>query len=165
MDLLDNLSQLPEWDDEKFDNNNEDGEAWKNTELRNAAKALYNKWREVMAGLYGLLAHAEKNDDFSAEKFEEQKNMLIGDALQIAVKVRTSDSIGMYVLLMENASIVRKNAISIQTQISALRLMGAIDEDYSDAVKADIEQFRLLFIDWIQTFKKDEFEDEWEFFV
>jgi hypothetical protein len=164
MDIIDNLSQLPEWEDEEF-NEDEGGERWKNAPLRKAAKALYNQWREVMSGLYALLSYAERDPEMPEGFFEDQESMIIGDAMQIAVKVKTSESLDMYVLLMENASIVRKNAIFIQTQISAMALMGAIEESHAEAVRADIDKFRLLFIDWIETFKKDEYEDEWKFFV
>ena len=165
-DILDNLSQLPEWDDNDFQNkDDEGGEAWKNAALRNAAKALYNQWREVMAGILGLLSYAEKNPEMPEGFFEDQKDLLMGDAIQIAVKIKTSAEVDMYVLLMENASVVRKNAIYIQTQISAMVLMGSIEQEHADAVRLDIERFRELFIEWIDTFEKDEYEDEWNFFV
>src|SRR5690242_5720937 len=125
-DILDNLSQLPEWDDNDFENN-DGGEAWKNAALRNAAKALYNQWREVMSGILGLLSYAERNPDMPEGFVEDQKDLLMGDAIHIAVKIKTSAEIDMYVLLMENASVVRKNAIYSQTQISAMVLMGSIE--------------------------------------
>ncbi|KAA5533615.1 hypothetical protein F0919_13840 [Taibaiella lutea] len=166
MDILDNLSQLPEWDDNDFDNKGyESGEAWKNAALRTSAKALYNQWREVMTGIYALLSYAEKNPDMPEGFFEDQKELMIGDAIQIAVKIKTSAEVDMYVLLMENAAVVRKNAIYIQTQLSSMVLMGSIEEEHADAVRLDIEKFRELFIEWIATFKKDEYEDEWNFFV
>jgi hypothetical protein len=165
MDILDNLSQLPEWDDEKLNDKDEAGEAWKNAPLRNAAKALYNQWREVMAGIYALLSYAESDPEIQEDFFEDQKSLLVGDAMEIAVKVKSSEGIDMYVLLMENASIVRRNAIFIQNQLSAMALMGAIDEAHEKAVRTDMDQFRLLFIEWVATFKKDNYEDEWEFFV
>jgi hypothetical protein len=43
--------------------------------------------------------------------------------------------------------------------------MNFIEEDHAVAVKQDIDTFRMLFIKWINTFEKDEFEDEWGFFV
>lgn len=165
MDILDNLSLLPEWEDDDFNEKDEDGEAWKNAPLRKAAKTLYNQWREVMSGIYALLSSAEKDPEMPEGFFEDQESLIIGDAMQIAVKIKTSESLEMYVLLMENASIVRKNAIFIQTQISSMALMGVIEESHAEAVRADMEEFRLLFIEWIDTFKKDEFEDEWKFFV
>lgn len=164
-DILNNLSQLPEWDDNGFERRDADGEGWKNAALRNAAKVLYNQWREVMAGILGLLSYAEKNPDMPEGFFEDQQDLLMGDAIQIAVKIKTSAEVDMYVLLMENASVVRKNAIYIQTQISAMVLMGSIEEEHADAVRRDIERFRELFIEWIHTFEKDEYEDEWNFFV
>ena len=165
MDILDNLSQLPEWEDDDFNENDKEGEGWKNAPLRKAAKALYNQWREVMSGIYALLSYAEKDPEMPEGFYEDQESMIIGDAMQIAVKVKTSETLDMYVLLMENASIVRKNAIFIQTQINSMALMGDIEESHAEAVRTDIEKFRLLFVEWIATFKKDEYEDEWNFFV
>jgi hypothetical protein len=167
MDVLDNLSSLPEWDDEGFRKiEDEDGDEDLGNDLNyNACKALYNQWREVMAGINGLFSYAQQSADVPEIMLQGQKENVLSDAYQVAVKVRSSAGLDLYVLKMENAAIIRKNAMFIHTQIGGMAAMGFIEEDHALAVRRDIDKFRSLFIEWINTFEKDEFEDEWGFFV
>ena len=167
MDLLDNLSSLPEWDDEGFRKiENEDGDEDLSNDINyKACKTLYNQWREVMAGINGLFSYAQQSADLPEILLQSQKESTLNDAYQVAVKLKSSAGLDLYVLKMENAAIIRKNAMSIYTQIGSMATMGFIEEDHASAVRSDIDKFRLLFITWINTFEKDEFEDEWGFFV
>lgn len=169
MDLLDNLSSLPEWDDEGFRRIDEEEEgqegSWKQENSYETCKALYNQWRQVMAGIHGLFSYACQQDDIPEAFLQDQKEHILGDAYQVAVKVRSTAGFDLYVLKMENAAIIRKNAMYIYTGIGSMAAMGFIEEEHAQAVQADIDQFRLLFKRWINTFEKDEFEDEWGFFV
>lgn len=167
MDILDNLSSLPEWDDEGFRkiDEEEDNEERKNEIGFTTCKTLYNQWREVMAGINGLFSYATQAADIPETFLQTQKESVLGDAYQVAVKVRSSAGLDMYVLKMENAAIIRKNAMHIHTQIGGMAGMGFIEEAHAKAVRSDIDKFRLLFIEWINTFEKDDFEDEWGFFV
>lgn len=51
----DRLSDLPEWDDEEFRDEDEEGEEWKPNPTREACKALYQQWQQVMIVLNGAL--------------------------------------------------------------------------------------------------------------
>jgi hypothetical protein len=165
MDIFDNLSNLPEWDDDNFrriddeEDNEDEGPGFE------TCKQLYNQWREVMAGINGLFSYAAKTDDVPEEMLQMQKDTILGDAYQVAVKVRSSAGLDLYVLKMENAAIIRKNAMYIHTHIGGMASMGFIEDDHARAVRSDIDKFRMLFIEWVNTFEKDEFEDEWGFFV
>jgi hypothetical protein len=167
MDILDNLSSLPEWDDEGFRKiEDEDGDENRSDDINyNGCKALYNQWREVMAGINGLFSYAQQREAAPEILLQTQKESILSDAYQVAVKVRSSAGLDLYVLKMENAAIIRKNAMFIRTQIGGMAAMNFIEEDHAIAVKHDIDTFRMLFIEWINTFEKDEFEDEWGFFV
>lgn len=167
MDILDNLSSLPEWDDEGFRKiEEEDSDENRCDDINyNGCKALYNQWREVMAGINGLFSYAQQSEAVPEILLQNQKESILSDAYQVAVKVRSSAGLDLYVLKMENAAIIRKNAMFIRTQISGMAAMNFIEEDHAIVVKQDIDKFRMLFIQWINTFEKDEFEDEWGFFV
>ena len=164
-DILNNLSSLPEWDEDNFKGNEEDGEEWKTAPLKNASRDLYEQWRQVMIGINSLLASAEEDEEAAKDFWAEQKNLLFGDAYQIAVKIQSTVNAGMYVLQMENASIIRKNAIFISGQLLSFAYQGLVEMDHAGAVRADIDSFRQLFKTWIGTFNKDEFDDDWGFFV
>ncbi len=164
--IWDNLSNLPEWDDAGFRRIDEEGgDTWKESGARDACKALYNQWREVMAGINGLFSYARQHADMPEGFLHSHKSMILDEARQVAVKVRSSDAAGFYVLQMENAAIIRKSAQFVATQILAMADMGFIEAAHAAAVRADIDRFRLLFRTWIGTFQKDDYEDEWGFFV
>jgi len=164
---LDNLSNLPEWDDEGFRriDDEEDYEGPEHGVGFARCKSLYNQWREVMAGINGLFSYAAQSGDIPEMFLQSQQESILNDAYQVAVKVRSSAGLDVYVLKMENAAIIRKNAMGIHTQIGSMAAMGFIESDHARAVRADIDKFRELFIEWVNTFEKDEYEDEWGFFV
>ena len=64
-----------------------------------------------------------------------------------------------------NASIVRTNAKHLMEQVGFAVLMGFGEESYKEVIADAMNEFRLLFKDWVATFQKDEFEDEWGLFI
>lgn len=168
---FDKLSRMPEWDDDDFHDEDEDGEEWKPKPTRDACKALYQQWQQVMVLLNGALdsMNLEENKDedelsFPAAYWEEHKAMILGDAHQVAVKIKSSETGNMYMLRMENASIIRKNAQFIKSSLLTMMIEGVIEEDHGKVIRGEIDNFRELFKEWVNTFQKDEFEDEWGLF-
>jgi hypothetical protein len=164
---FDKLSRMPEWDDDDFRDEDEDGEAWKPNPTRNACKALYQQWQQVMIVLNGTLDSMEiedKEDGFPADYWEDHKAMILGDAYQVAIKIQSSESGDMYILRMENASIIRKNAQSVKSSILSMMIEGVVEEAHGKVIREEINKFRVLFKEWVDTFEKDEFADEWGLF-
>jgi len=166
---IDKLSDLPDWEDDQFGRKDEEGEEWKPNPTRDACKALYMKWREVVMMLNGVLEtdreHEDAENDMERSYLIAHKQMLLGDAYEVGVKIKSSETGSMYVLRMENAAIIRKNAQHIA---SGLLLFGAeeqVDENYVELIRAEIDQFRKLFKVWVNTFEKDEYTDDWGLFV
>lgn len=158
----DNLSDLPEWDDERFSNIDDDGEAWMPNSTRVACKALYNKWREVVFMLKGLLSGiAEKDNDYHGHI----AGQLLGDAYLAGVKIMSSEAGGLYILRMGNVAIVRELATGIYSGLLLFKEDDIVDEEHIRIVRDEIDNFRKLFIEWVNTFQKDEFEDEWGLFI
>jgi len=96
---FDRLSRLPEWDDDDFRDEDEEGERWKPNPTRDACKALYLQWQQVMILLNGALDSMdveEKGDaslhaagkafgdagperqGFPADYWEDHKAMILG---------------------------------------------------------------------------------------
>lgn len=160
----DKLSDLPEWEDDDFRDEDEEGESWKPNPTRDACKALYQQWQQVMIVLNGALdsmSIVEKEDGFPAEYWEDHKAMLLGDAFQVAVKVQSSEAGNMYMIRMENAGIIRKNAQFIKSAMLTMMSEEVIEEAHGRVIREEIDKFRLLFKTWVSTFEKDEFDDEW----
>lgn len=161
---LDSLNEIPDWDDEyfkKFDD--EEGEEWKPNPTREACKTLYQKWQQVMTMLRGAFESGNFSED--EEMYKDQQAMILGDAYLVGAKIRSSEAGNLYVLKMENAAIIRKNAQSVASSLLVFSVEGQIEEKYVMAIREEIDTFRELFKKWISTFKKDEYEDEWGLFV
>lgn len=163
---FDTLSGLPEWEDDRFDDEENEGEEWKPTPTRDAAKAMYEQWKQVMIVLNGALDTMNKDtgeDGFPADYWEDHKAMLLGDAYQVAVKIQSSET-GLYMIRMENACLIRKSAQFIKSAMLTMIAEGAIEEAHGMVIRDEIDKFRMLFRHWVSTFERDEFEDEWGLF-
>ena len=164
----DDFHELPPWEDDEFDDDDEnEGESWKPNPTKEACKAMYAQWSEVMTVLRaGLDSLEEAKEDglFDKEYIEDIKGTLLGDAFEVAVKIRSSES-GMYIIRMENASIIRKNAQYIKISTNGLLADGLMSAEYRQVIRNEIDTFRELFKAWVRTFEKDEFEDEWGLFI
>lgn len=166
---FDHLSDLPEWDDDKF-NDEEEGEEWKPKPTKEACKAMYLQWQQVMMLLKGALDGIESKGDaalsgsFPNSYWDHYKQTIFGGGYEVAVKIKSSE-VGLYTIRMENAAIIRKNAQYIHTALLTLMLENAVEESYITAIREEIDTFRELFKKWVATFEKDEFEDEWGLFV
>ncbi len=159
----DHFSDLPDWDDEIFFlDEDEEGEEWKPNPTREACKTLYLKWKEIVFLLKGILAPILENEEDSFEK--HNAGDLIGDAYIVGAKIKSSEAGGIYVLRMENAAIIRKNAQGIASGLLLLLEEDSIDEKHIKVLRSEIDNFRQLFIEWVSTFEKDEFKDEWGLF-
>lgn len=155
------LNELPDWND-KFDEGVEEGEEWKPDVTREACKAMYKQWSTVMTMLKGVLREdCEGENDHSS--FSQA--MMIGDAYEVGAKIRGSEAAGIYVVRMENACIIRKNAQAIQSSMLVFISEGDIDKEYGMLIRKEIEEFKKLFKIWVNSFERDEFTDEWGLFV
>lgn len=82
------------------------------------------------------------------------------DATQIPAKIAGAFGDGPYDLKMENATIIRKNAMQIYVQCNSFFM----DEDFRETeylkmLRNEIEEFRVLFAEWVKTF------DPWDYYV
>ena len=76
----DDFHELPPWEDDEFDDDDEnEGESWKPNPTKEACKAMYAQWSEVMTVLRaGLDSLEEANDDglFDKDYIEDFKGSL-----------------------------------------------------------------------------------------
>lgn len=159
---INNLNGLPPWKD-----NPDEGENWKTNLTTEACKALYKKWNEIIIMLTGALGTMK---DISEEKEDdsfitEQKAMVLGDAYEVGAKIRSSEAGNMYVLRMENAGIIRKNAQFVKSSVLNLMMQGEVDEEHGEIIRNEIDAFREMFITWVNTFQRDEYTDEWGLYI
>ncbi len=159
------ISDLPDWDDEKLVPIDDLSEAWKPSASRDACKLMYKHWQSLVYILKALLLPIIEDNNLVDESLKDRAEDLLQTSLVIGLKIRTSETEGLYIFRMENAAVVRKLALDIDTTIPLFTGQKNIDKSYIDAIHKEIDDFRKLFIIWINTFEKDEFKDEWGLFI
>lgn len=71
----------------------------------------------------------------------------------IPAKIAGAQAVDLYDLKMENATIIRKSARDLYVFAGSLRFEDDIqDKDYIHLLRNEIDEFRLLFIDWVASF-------------
>ncbi|MCH5688291.1 hypothetical protein LWM68_30945 [Niabella sp. W65] len=87
---IDNLSDLPDWDDDRLPLDDDEGEEWKPNPTREACKALYQKWKEIMLMLKGALDTSQSEEAENISYTDDLKYMVLGDAYEVGIKIRSS---------------------------------------------------------------------------
>ena len=85
---IDDLNELPEWDEDKLDD--DEGEEWKPNPTRDLCKAMYEQWNQVMILLkaaFDSLKEPAKNSLYSKDHLEQHRDMLLGDAYEVGAKI------------------------------------------------------------------------------
>jgi hypothetical protein len=99
------------------------------------------------------------------EYLVDVKGCMLSDAAQLTVKVAGAEAAGLYDLKMENAAIIRKAARDLMVQQHSLEMFGFEYVEYYKMVRELIEEYRILFIDWVAGFDKwDYIIDRWGLF-
>jgi len=122
---------------------------------------LYQKGLEIFDTVH-LIADLIPPED---KHLNIVKDQMLGDALILSTKVSGAAVMDMYDLKMESATLIRKAARDLMVQNHALEMYGFKEVDYFQMVRDLIEEFRLLFIDWVKTFDPWDYEiDRWGLF-
>jgi hypothetical protein len=99
------------------------------------------------------------------EILQDIKGMMFADAAQLMVKVAGAEAASLYDIKMEAATIIRKAARSLMIQNHALEAFGFKEVHYYEVVRDLIEEYRLLYIEWVAGFDKwDYIIDRWGLF-
>src|SRR4051794_12696590 len=143
---LNNLNELPEWDDDELKDESAAGEDWKTSATTELCKAMYRQWNTVVLVLkaaFDSMKEPGKDSMYNKAFLEDQKEIILGDAYEVAAKIRSSE-VGLYIIRMENAAIIRKNA-----QFIKISTNGFIEDDIMEAehrliIRQEIDTFREL---------------------
>ena len=93
------------------------------------------------------------------------KSEMLSDARLLSVKVAGAEGGGLYDIKMEAAAIIRKAAHDLKLQNHSLEMFGFEHVEYYQLVRDLIEEYRLLFIDWVASFDKWNYiTDRWGLF-
>lgn len=81
------------------------------------------------------------------------------NATIIPAKISGAEAVDLYDLKMENAAIIRKAARELSTYCSGLAMCGYKHTDYLQLLRDEVEEFRILFAEWVKTF------DQWSYII
>ena len=122
---------------------------------------IYRKGKEIFDLVIKITDLIPENDEY----LNEVKSCMLSDASFLTVKVAGAEAAGLYDLKMENAAIIRKAARDLMVQQHSLDMFGFEYVEYYQVVRDLIEEYRLLFIDWVAGFDKwDYIIDRWGLF-
>jgi len=122
---------------------------------------IYRKGEEIFDMVNKITDLIPENNEY----LMEVKSFMLSDAAQLTVKVAGAEAAELYDIKMESAAIIRKAARDLMVQQHSLEMFGFKDVEYYQMVGELIEEYRLLFIDWVAGFDKwDYVIDRWGLF-
>jgi len=147
----------------------DEDEAWKWKDEIAAAKAMYEQWAEVyaMVALYAdSLQPKGKNADNSEEENDDDesgftKRLIHENLMMVAPKIMSAAGDTLYIIKMENASIIRFNCIKMMEMVGWAALNGEADPKHKVMIAEAVEVFKKRFKEWVAFFKPDEIDDDW----
>lgn len=150
------------WDDDEDDNLPEDDDCDPEKEQRRVESLpIYQKAEEIRELTRRII---DSIDDEEVRMLHS--NIMLEDSLLLPAKIAGAEAVDDYILKMENATIVKIHARSLQTQSASLIFEGALPEEYLILLRKEIDAFRLLFRQWVKSFESSNKEgDGWGLFV
>jgi hypothetical protein len=117
--------------------------------------AIYKKGKEIFDVVHQI---SELIPDDN-EHLQHIKQFMLSDAAQLTVKIGGATRVGLYDLKMEAAAIIRKAARDLMVQNHSLEMFGFKEVHYFQIVRDLIEEYRILFIEWVKSF------DQWDYVI
>ena len=125
-------------------------------ELRKAENLpIYKKGKEILE-VVSQIGDLIPEDN---EHLQYIKAQMFGDAALLTVKIAGAEGGELYDIRMECAAIIRKAARDLMLTNHSLEMFGFEEVEYFDIVRDLIEEYRLLFIDWVAGF------DNWDYII
>jgi hypothetical protein len=110
--------------------------------------AIFKKGEEILQ-VVRQIGEIIPEDNEILQSIREQMFL---DAAFLSVKVGGVTNVNLYDLKMEAAAIIRKAARDLMVSNHSLKAFGFKEVEYFKIVRDLLEEYRLLFIQWVQTF-------------
>lgn len=95
-----------------------------------------------------------------AEMIQSNLSYMRQNAMTIPAKIAGAASEDMlYDIRMENAAIIRKAARELITDARGIEMHGFKDIEYLDLLRQEVDEFRILFAEWVKSF------DQWNYII
>lgn len=158
MDLFE-MQSLPNWEDHRMLQQHLRKDEWKDETQLKAAKELYNKWREIFLYVESYCDTLQNTPDY--DHIDKNKELIGQNLFIVAPKIIGAAGAEYYIHKMENAAIIRRNCCELLDQIRFTAAVGAGERKYADVIEREMNIFRELFKEWVITFVKDRYTDDW----
>lgn len=117
---------------------------------------IYQKAMEILEITHRLTQLVHEDDD---QILRSTADFMMEDALQIPAKIAGAEAGDIYDLRMENAAIIRKCARNIYVSCNSFSSSDFNETEYLSLLRQEIEEFRLLFAEWVKSF------DPWNYII
>lgn len=122
---------------------------------------IYMKGKEILDLVRNITALIDDEN----EHLSWIKKIMLENAYMLTAKLAAAEGGDLYDIRMENAAIIRKSANSLKLHIHSLHEFNFEHADYYLIVRDQVEEYRLLFIDWVAGFDKSNYViDRWGLF-
>jgi hypothetical protein len=116
---------------------------------------LYKKAEEIFNIVREIAALVPEEN----EQLQFMVSQMLTDAMIIPTKIAGAEGGDLYSIRMENAAIIRKAANDLLVVEHSFKMFGFDYVEYFYLVRDRIEEFRLLFIEWVESF------DKWNYII
>ncbi len=117
---------------------------------------IFKKGKEIFETTNKLI---ELIPEDANEHLKEVGQWMLNDAINLSLKVSGAEAGDLYDMRMEAAAIIRKSARELLVQTQSLEMFGFQETYYFEILRDEIEEYRLLFMDWVQSF------DPWNYVI
>ncbi len=118
---------------------------------------VYQKAQELF-DLVEVIADALKEND----RKEHLAAEMFGNAAIVQAKIAGAEGGGLYSLRMQNAVVIKIAVQGMFNAVAFASMMKINEKDYTDLMRVKVDEFRLVFNDWIRGFDKTyDIPDNW----
>ena len=103
------------------------------------------------------------------ETFDKEKDIfnmyeqMLTNAYILGAKISGAEAADLYSIRMDNATLIKIHARELLAQTSLCKSENLCDNEYLDMLRKEIEDFRVMFIEWVKTFDRtNDIKDEWD---
>ncbi len=121
---------------------------------------IFRKAEEILKIVSSLVEDLPEGDEF-----EYLKRFLMEDASCIPAKLAGASGDQIYSIKMTNASIIRKACLDLYVMKHNFPKEVYVNQEYFQLLRDTIDEFKELFIDWVDTFDPWNYiKDDWNLF-
>lgn len=123
---------------------------------------IYQKAMLIYQLVESLMASLPEEDEY----IQDTKELIRADAMIIPAKIAGAEGGDLYSIRMQNAALIREHAMHLYVQVGSLRFHESYkDLEYVKLIRKEIDEFRVLFLDWVNSFDtNNHIWDDWGLF-